>query len=263
MIQFHPTGLIIPGKRRRRGTARRGFARRRRAFVQRQRRALHAQLCAGCGGARDPRCGEPIVVSGNDRTAERVREGGVHIDASHLGADFVLKNFPGHGRAMQAVQLRSGSRSRADLPHRSLCHGWRDRSTPAAKRHWKSSSSPAKTPAVYTARIVWAAMESANRACMVGRRARHWRSICRMAIVRSRNPARGQAEGDDRPARPDDESHQRVESLRAEIDASGIELEQGRPGAKSRTFRRRLTRSKPLPSEAAKMRVVGGETFTT
>jgi succinate dehydrogenase / fumarate reductase flavoprotein subunit/fumarate reductase flavoprotein subunit len=94
MIQFHPTGLIIPG------SVVAG------ALLEEGLRGAGAHLFNGND--------ERFMLSYAPDVAERAtrdvvsrstflemtggracKEGGVHIDASHLGADFVLKNFPG------------------------------------------------------------------------------------------------------------------------------------------------------------------------
>jgi fumarate reductase flavoprotein subunit len=94
MIQFHPTGLIIPG------SVVAG------ALLEEGLRGAGAHLFNGKGERfmlnYAPEVGERAtrdVVSRSsfiEMTSGRACvEGGVHIDASHLGADFVLKNFPG------------------------------------------------------------------------------------------------------------------------------------------------------------------------
>jgi succinate dehydrogenase / fumarate reductase flavoprotein subunit/fumarate reductase flavoprotein subunit len=94
MVQFHPTGLIIPG------SVVAG------ALLEEGLRGAGAHLFNGKG--------ERFMLSYAPDVAERATrdvvsrsiylemtggracpEGGVHIQASHLGADFVLKNFPG------------------------------------------------------------------------------------------------------------------------------------------------------------------------
>lgn len=94
MIQFHPTGLIIPG------SVVAG------ALLEEGLRGAGAHLFNGKG--------ERYMQRYAPETAERATrdvvsrssyiemssgnacpEGGVHIQASHLGPDFVLKNFPG------------------------------------------------------------------------------------------------------------------------------------------------------------------------
>jgi succinate dehydrogenase / fumarate reductase flavoprotein subunit/fumarate reductase flavoprotein subunit len=94
MVQFHPTGLIIPG------SVVAG------ALLEEGLRGAGAHLFNGNGERfmlnYAPEVGERAtrdVVSRSsylEMTSGRAcPEGGVHIDASHLGADFVLKNFPG------------------------------------------------------------------------------------------------------------------------------------------------------------------------
>jgi fumarate reductase flavoprotein subunit len=94
MIQFHPTGLIIPG------SVVAG------ALLEEGLRGAGAHLYNGKGERYmlkyAPDVAERATRDVVSRSAylEMIEgracpEGGVHIDASHLGADFVLKNFPG------------------------------------------------------------------------------------------------------------------------------------------------------------------------
>ncbi|AFM24595.1 L-aspartate oxidase [Desulfomonile tiedjei] len=94
MLQFHPTGLIVPG------SVVAG------ALLEEGLRGSGAHLFNGNGERYmlkyAPEVGERAtrdVVSRSsylEMAAGRAcPEGGVHIDAAHLGADFVLKNFPG------------------------------------------------------------------------------------------------------------------------------------------------------------------------
>jgi succinate dehydrogenase / fumarate reductase flavoprotein subunit/fumarate reductase flavoprotein subunit len=94
MIQFHPTGLIIPG------SVVAG------ALLEEGLRGAGAHLFNGNGErymlkyAPDvaERATRDVVSRSSflEMTSGRAcPEGGVRIDASHLGADFVLKNFPG------------------------------------------------------------------------------------------------------------------------------------------------------------------------
>ncbi len=94
MLQFHPTGLIVPG------SVVAG------ALLEEGLRGSGAYLYNGEGERYmlkyAPEVGERAtrdVVSRSSylemMAGRACPEGGVHIDASHLGADFVLKNFPG------------------------------------------------------------------------------------------------------------------------------------------------------------------------
>ena len=94
MVQFHPTGLIIPG------SVVAG------ALLEEGLRGAGAHLFNGDGKRYmldyAPEVAERAtrdVVSRSsylEMTSGRAcPEGGVHIQASHLGPDFVLKNFPG------------------------------------------------------------------------------------------------------------------------------------------------------------------------
>ena len=94
MLQFHPTGLIVPG------SVVAG------ALLEEGLRGAGAYLYNGAGERYmlkyAPEVGERAtrdVVSRSSylemMAGRACPEGGVHIDASHLGADFVLKNFPG------------------------------------------------------------------------------------------------------------------------------------------------------------------------
>src|SRR5436190_9770071 len=94
MIQFHPTGLIIPG------SVVAG------ALLEEGLRGAGAHLFNGKGerymmnyapdvaerATRDVVSRSSYLEMSSGRACP---EGGVYIDASHLGADFVLKNFPG------------------------------------------------------------------------------------------------------------------------------------------------------------------------
>ena len=94
MLQFHPTGLIVPGSVVAGRSLEEGL------------RGAGAYLFNGEGErymlnyapALAERATRDVVSRSSylEMTAGRAcPEGGVHIDASHLGADFVLKNFPG------------------------------------------------------------------------------------------------------------------------------------------------------------------------
>lgn len=94
MLQFHPTGLIVPG------SVVAG------ALLEEGLRGAGAHLYNGAGERYmlhyAPDVGERAtrdVVSRSSylemMAGRACPEGGVHIDAAHLGADFVLKNFPG------------------------------------------------------------------------------------------------------------------------------------------------------------------------
>ena len=94
MIQFHPTGLIVPG------SVVAG------ALLEEGLRGAGAYLYNGDGERYMLRHAPDVaeratrdVVSRSaymEMTAGRAcPEGGVRIDAAHLGAEFVLKNFPG------------------------------------------------------------------------------------------------------------------------------------------------------------------------
>jgi succinate dehydrogenase / fumarate reductase flavoprotein subunit/fumarate reductase flavoprotein subunit len=94
MVQFHPTGLIV------RGSVVAG------ALLEEGLRGAGAHLYNGLGerymlryapgvaerATRDVVSRSSFLEMVNGRACP---EGGVRIDASHLGADFVLKNFPG------------------------------------------------------------------------------------------------------------------------------------------------------------------------
>src|SRR4051794_39050201 len=94
MIQFHPTGLIIPG------SVVAG------ALLEEGLRGAGAHLYNGKGerymlnyapdvaerATRDVVSRSSFLEMSSGRATP---EGGVYIQASHLGADFVLKNFPG------------------------------------------------------------------------------------------------------------------------------------------------------------------------
>jgi succinate dehydrogenase / fumarate reductase flavoprotein subunit/fumarate reductase flavoprotein subunit len=94
MVQFHPTGLIVPG------SVVAG------ALLEEGLRGAGAYLYNGRGErfmlnyapAVAERATRDVVSRSSylEMTSGRAcPEGGVQIDASHLGADFVLKNFPG------------------------------------------------------------------------------------------------------------------------------------------------------------------------
>lgn len=94
MLQFHPTGLIVPG------SVVAG------ALLEEGLRGSGAHLYNGEGmrymlnyaPAVAERATRDVVSRSSYLEMTQGRacpEGGVHIDASHLGAEFVLKNFPG------------------------------------------------------------------------------------------------------------------------------------------------------------------------
>ncbi len=94
MLQFHPTGLIVPGSVVAGALLEEGL-RGAGAYLYNGRDERYMLNYAPDVAERATR----DVVSRSsylEMTSGRAcREGGVHIDASHLGADFVLKNFPG------------------------------------------------------------------------------------------------------------------------------------------------------------------------
>lgn len=94
MIQFHPTGLIIPG------SVVAG------ALLEEGLRGAGAHLYNGKGERYMLRHAPDVAERATRDVVSRSAylemmagnacpEGGVRIDAAHLGADFVLKNFPG------------------------------------------------------------------------------------------------------------------------------------------------------------------------
>lgn len=94
MIQFHPTGLIIPG------SVVAG------ALLEEGLRGAGAHLYNGEGERYMLRYAPDVAERATRDVVSRSSylemmdgrgcpEGGVRIDAAHLGADFVLKNFPG------------------------------------------------------------------------------------------------------------------------------------------------------------------------
>jgi succinate dehydrogenase / fumarate reductase flavoprotein subunit/fumarate reductase flavoprotein subunit len=94
MLQFHPTGLIVPG------SVVAG------SLLEEGLRGAGAYLYNGAGERfmlkYAPEVGERATRDVVSRSSylemlngRACPEGGVQMDASHLGADFVLKNFPG------------------------------------------------------------------------------------------------------------------------------------------------------------------------
>ena len=94
MIQFHPTGLIVPG------SVVAG------ALLEEGLRGAGAHLYNGEGERYMLRYAPDVAERATRDVVSRsaymemmagraCAEGGVRIDAAHLGADFVLKNFPG------------------------------------------------------------------------------------------------------------------------------------------------------------------------
>jgi len=94
MVQFHPTGLIVPGSVVAGSLLEEGL-RGAGAYLYNGRGERYMLTYAPDVAERATR----DVVSRSsylEMTSGRAcPEGGVHIDAAHLGADFVLKNFPG------------------------------------------------------------------------------------------------------------------------------------------------------------------------
>ncbi|MBZ2172963.1 L-aspartate oxidase [Nitratidesulfovibrio sp. SRB-5] len=94
MIQFHPTGLIVPG------SVVAG------ALLEEGLRGAGAHLYNGEGERYMQRYAPDVAERATRDVVSRSAymemmagracpEGGVHIDAAHMGADFVLKAFPG------------------------------------------------------------------------------------------------------------------------------------------------------------------------
>jgi succinate dehydrogenase / fumarate reductase flavoprotein subunit/fumarate reductase flavoprotein subunit len=94
MLQFHPTGLIV------KGSVVAG------ALLEEGLRGSGAYLYNGLGERYMLRYAPDVAERATRDVVSRSSyiemmsgrgcpEGGVHIDASHLGAEFVLKNFPG------------------------------------------------------------------------------------------------------------------------------------------------------------------------
>ncbi|MDR2801101.1 MAG: FAD-binding protein [Desulfovibrio sp.] len=94
MVQFHPTGLIVPG------SVVAG------ALLEEGLRGAGAHLYNGDGERYMLRYAPDVAERATRDVVSRSAymemmagracpEGGVHIDAAHLGAGFVLKNFPG------------------------------------------------------------------------------------------------------------------------------------------------------------------------
>lgn len=103
MVQFHPTGLIVPGSVVAGGLLEEGL------------RGAGAHLYNGEGERYMLRHAPDVAERATRDVVSRSAylemiagracpEGGVRIDAAHLGADFVLKNFP--GMAERCAQFR-------------------------------------------------------------------------------------------------------------------------------------------------------------
>lgn len=100
MLQFHPTGLIVPG------SVVAG------ALLEEGLRGAGAHLFNGEGERYMQRYAPDVAERATRDVVSRssylemingrpCAEGGVHICAKHLGADFVLKNFPGMAERCQ------------------------------------------------------------------------------------------------------------------------------------------------------------------
>ena len=213
MIQFHPTGLIIPG------SVVAG------ALLEEGLRGAGAHLFNGDGErymlnyAPDvaERATRDVVSRSSflEMTSGRAcPEGGVHIDASHLGADFVLKNFPGMAERCRQFNY---DLARGRVPISPTAHFvmggavdrlWREsvagktlcRRRRRRRRAWR--------------RIASVATGSANRASTDGRRARRWRSIYPNGHRIDSKVAARDGRGSDGPSEPDDEAHERIQSFR-------------------------------------------------
>ena len=104
MVQFHPTGLIVRGSvvagaRLEEGLRGAG------AHLyngEGERYMLRYAPGAGERATRDVVSRSTYLEMANGRACP---EGGVHIDASHLGAEFVLKNFPGMAERCRQFQF--------------------------------------------------------------------------------------------------------------------------------------------------------------
>ncbi len=94
MVQFHPTGLIVPASVVAGALLEEGL-RGSGAYLYNGNGERYMLRCAPGAGERATR----DVVSRSSylemTNGRACPEGGVHLDASHLGAEFVLKNFPG------------------------------------------------------------------------------------------------------------------------------------------------------------------------
>ena len=100
MLQFHPTGLIVPNSVVAGALLEEGL-RGSGAYLYNgdgERYMLRYAPEVGERATRDvvSRCSYFEMMAGR-----ACPEGGVHIDASHLGADFVLENFPGMAERCQ------------------------------------------------------------------------------------------------------------------------------------------------------------------
>ena len=184
MIQFHPTGLIIPG-----------------SVVA---GSLLEKACAGPGPILFNGDGERYMKRYAPEVAERAtrdvvsrssflemlagrecEEGAVRIDASHLGADFVEKNFPG----MCSRCLQFGyDLARRPVPVSPSAHFVMGgaASTSTARPPWIGYSRPAKTRAECMAATGSAETAFANQAFTDGRPARPWPDSWPIMTVRPR-----------------------------------------------------------------------------
>ena len=145
--------------------ARGGAARRRRAPLQRARRAVHGALRPGAARALDARRRRPRratleIVEGRGTPA-----GGVLLDVSHLGADEVERRFGGMAARTRLDRRRPRDRAGRGLADSPLPHGRRHdrRGLPHSDR--TACSSPARTRAGPTARTASAETASQSRPC--------------------------------------------------------------------------------------------------
>ena len=189
MLQFHPTGLIVPG------SVVAG------SLLEEGLRGAGAYLYNGAGERfmlkYAPEVGERATRDVVSRSSylemlngRACPEGGVQMDASHLGADFVLKNFPGMAERCRQFNydLPGGRVPVAPTAHFFMGGAVSIRS---ARPLWKNSSLPAKIRAGSTAPIGWAEMASAIRPSTGVCAVKPWPNTCRMETGPSRKPGAG------------------------------------------------------------------------
>jgi len=105
------------------------------------------------------------------------KEGAVQIDASHLGADFVLKNFP--GMCSRCAQF-GYDLARKPVPVSPSAHfvmGGARIDKDAKALSLTDFLLPAKTLVGTMVPTGWVAMVFVNQVFMAGRPARHWHSL--------------------------------------------------------------------------------------
>ena len=165
MVQFHPTGLVIPGSLMTGALLEEGLRGAGGHLRNGQRRALHGALRRRTRMERSTR---DLVSRASFLEVTEGRgtpNGGVWIDVSHLGAETVERNFRGMVRRCRDFgrDLARGPVEVGPTAH-FLMGGVVDRSRAAGRRS-RDCSRRARIPGACTAPTAWAATAWPSRPC--------------------------------------------------------------------------------------------------